>query len=225
MFEKSVKKPGQPIRFEPRWPAIIEVLFVLTLLLLLRTRVSLLPSWFPYALGGAFILPMIGVWLSKAAPLWLRIEFMTIIAISVVAELITILTIGYLIREMLFYPAELTGLELLSSSIGGWVINIMVFSLVYWQIDRGGPENRLKYGGVKPDWHFPQTDAFEKSYPDWQPRYIDYLFLSFSTATAFSAADILPMTSRAKLLMMLESSVSLITLAIVASRAINVLGG
>ena len=77
---------------------------------------------------------------------------------------------------------------------------------------------------TKPDWLFPQTGAPEDAPPDWRPTVVDYLFLGFSTATAFSPTDALPLTSRAKMLMMLESTISLATIVIVASRAINILG-
>jgi hypothetical protein len=77
----------------------------------------------------------------------------------------------------------------------------------------------------RPDWLFPQVGAPPESVPsDWSPVFVDYLFLSYSTATAFSATEVLPLTSRAKMLMMLESSISLMTIVLVASRAINILG-
>jgi hypothetical protein len=220
-----VKKSVQSICFEPRWPVILEILTVILLLVLLRARVSLMPDWLPVALGIALAVPIAGVWLSQAHPSWLRIERTSTIVLSVIVEVLTIFTIGYMIRNILIYQEGLSGHQLLASSIGAWVTNVMVFSLLYWHMDRGGPEARTNLMGIKPDWHFPQADAVEETQPEWRPTYVDYLFLSFSTATAFSAADILPLTSRAKLLMMFESSVSLITLVVVASRAINVLGG
>jgi uncharacterized membrane protein len=76
-----------------------------------------------------------------------------------------------------------------------------------------------------PDWVFPQEGLTERAPPGWRPSFVDYLFLSFSTASAFSTTDVIPMTSRAKLLMMFQSIVSLSTIAVVAARAINILGG
>ena len=75
-----------------------------------------------------------------------------------------------------------------------------------------------------PDWLFPQESAPGGVQADWRPMFVDYLFLSYSTATAFSATDVPPLTRRAKLLMMAESTISLVTMVVVASRAINVLG-
>jgi hypothetical protein len=117
-------------------------------------------------------------------------------------------------------------LSLLASSIAVWVTNVTTFSLLYWEIDRGGPEARQNNAGTMPDWLFPQTGApAEDVRPDWRPVFVDYLFLGYSTATAFSTTDVMPLTSRAKLLMMLESAISLATIVVVAARAINILGG
>jgi hypothetical protein len=123
----------------------------------------------------------------------------------------------------LVFRMEITGLALLAASIGVWVVNVLAFSLLYWQIDRGGPLARANNLRLKPDWFFPQVGVPEDVAPGWQPTYPDYLFLAYSTATAFSATDALPLTPRAKMLMMLQSTIALMTILIVASRAINIL--
>jgi uncharacterized membrane protein len=99
-------------------------------------------------------------------------------------------------------------------------MNVLTFSLLYWQIDRGGPASLAK---KRRDWLFPQEVA-EDVVPKWRATFVDYLYLGYSTATAFSSTDVSPMTSRAKLLMMLESAISLVTTVAVAARAINILG-
>ena len=214
----------KPVRIEPRWPVALAILAVLLLLTLLRSRARLFPFWMPYAIAMALLLPVAGVWFSGARTWWLRFERITMLCLSLIVEIITLATIWYLVREMVNRPTSLSGRQLLTSSIGAWVANVLAFSLVYWQIDRGGPEARKNNAGLKPDWIFPQSTAPELAPPDWRPTFVDYLFLSFSTATAFSTTDTLPLTARAKLLMMIESAVSLTTLVIVASRAINILG-
>ncbi len=215
---------AQPIRIEPRWPVVLAVLAVLLVLALLPARIRLFPSWFPYAIGIGLLVPMVGVWLSGAPARWLRVERTTTLVFAVLAEAVTLATVLYLVIEMLNRPAEFSGRQLLTSSIGAWITNVLAFSLVYWRSDRGGPEARANDAGSRPDWLFPQTGVPEEAPPDWRPTYVDYLFLAFSTAMAFSPTDALPLTSRAKMLMMLESTVSLLTLVTVAARAINVLG-
>jgi len=148
----------------------------------------------------------------------------TTIAFSALAEAVTLTTLSYLIREMMDRPADVSGRQLFTSSIAAWVTNVLAFSLVYWRIDRGGPEARANNAGAKPDWLFPQAGVPEAAPPDWRPMVVDYLFIAFVAAAAFSPADALPLTRRAKLLTMVESSVSLATLVVVASRAIGLLG-
>ena len=94
----------------------------------------------------------------------------------------------------------------------------MAFSLLYWHIDRGGPYGRASKLSVRPDWAFPQPATPEDLPPDWRPLFLDYLYLGYNTATAFSPTDAVPLTHRAKILMMIESTISLLTSVIVLSR-------
>jgi hypothetical protein len=158
-------------------------------------------------------------------------------AIVLVIALLTVLPgiirllpvwIAYIIGAVILVPMAAVNLSDARARwlrIAVWVVNVLVFSLLYWQIDRGGPEARINSWGARPDWLFPQGGAEAEIVPaGWNPAYVDYLFLAYSTSTAFSATDTLPLTSRAKLLMMLESSISLVTILVVAARAINILG-
>jgi uncharacterized membrane protein len=116
------------------------------------------------------------------------------------------------------------GRALLLDALNIWVTNVIVFSLWYWQLDRGGPSiDRSDHGGPS-EFIFPQmTLPPGTAGADTKPGYVDYLFLSFNTSTAFSPTDTMPLTRRMKLLMMLEAYVSLLTLALVAARAVNIL--
>jgi hypothetical protein len=135
----------------------------------------------------------------------------------------TLVALARLIGEMVYDSKEVSGLALLASSVAVWAQNVLSFSLLYWQLDRGGPNARANHLSRKPDWVFPQAGVPEDVRPGWQPVYVDYPFLGYSTATAFSPTDAVPLTSRAKLLMMLQSLISLVTILLVASRAINIL--
>ncbi len=220
-----MKDPTQPLRIEPRWPAALAILAVLLLLTVLPGRVRLLPVWFPFVVVIATLLPMAVVALTAARARWLRVERAITLLFVALMGLANLSILAYLVRNMVKQPGDIGGLQLLTSSIALWVTNVLAFSLLYWQMDRGGPEARANDVGTKPDWLFPQSGAPEDAPPGWRPTFVDYLFLAFSTATAFSPTDALPLTSRAKMLMMLESSISLSTLVVVASRAINILGG
>ena len=218
-----MNKPSQATRIEPRWPPALAVLGTVFLLHSLHPRLQLLPAGSPYAFAIAMLVPMAGVALSSARPSWLRVERTMTFLMFVAIEAATLVTLARLIGEMVYASNEVSGLELLASSIGVWANNVLAFSLLYWQLDRGGPHARANKLSQKPDWLFPQTGIPEDVPPGWQPAYVDYLFLAYSTATAFSPTDALPLTSRAKMLMMLQSTISLVTILIVASRAINIL--
>jgi len=164
------------------------------------------------------------VTLTPAPGRWRRIERAVTLLFVVVAASGMIANLTFLVIEMTRRSGEVSGIQLLTSSVGMWAVNVLTFSLLYWQIDRAGPEARANDASPRPDWLFPQEGAKKDVPPDWRPTFVDYLFLGYSTGTAFSAADTLPLTSRAKILMMLESAISLVTIVAVMSRAINILG-
>jgi uncharacterized membrane protein len=106
-----------------------------------------------------------------------------------------------------------------------WVTNVVVFSLWFWDVDRGGAAERAAESKIPPSFGFPEEAMPELVSDGWIPRYPDYLFLSFTNATAFSPTDTLPLRIWAKMSMMVESVISLITAILVIARAINVLPG
>jgi len=208
---------------EPRWPPALAIIAVLGLLAVLPHHVQLTPRWVPYLVVFAVLLPMIAISLTKADAFWLLVERRMIMFFAAAYIVNTTAELADMIGIITLHPPETRQISLLSSSLAVWVTNVLTFSLVYWQIDAGGPYARMTAVSAKPDWLFPQAPAPEGTAADWRPMFLDYLFLGFNTATAFSPTDAAPLTQRAKMLMMLESSISLLTLVIVAARAINVL--
>jgi hypothetical protein len=100
----------------------------------------------------------------------------------------------------------------------------VVFALWFWNIDRGGPAVReLGKSHRKPDFQFPQTTGNIPGYEDWTPGFIDYFFVSFTNATAFSPTDTMPLSQRCKLLFSVQAVASLLTVGLVAARAVNIL--
>jgi hypothetical protein len=117
-----------------------------------------------------------------------------------------------------------TGKTLLLDALNIWMTNVVVFALWFWAVDRNGPAARGISRENKSDFMFTQQmTAHGAQFKNWSPGFIDYLFLAYTTATAFSPCDTFPLTVRAKLLMMAESAISLITIVLVASRAVNIL--
>jgi hypothetical protein len=220
-----MKEQAHAPNFERRWPVALAILSVLLLLAVLPKHIRLLPVWVAYLIGVAVLTPILAVGLTAGATRWLHVERTVTLLFFAVVGVLDTGNLGYLIEEMVHRSREISGLQLLASSIALWVTNILTFSMIYWQIDRGGPEARVNREGTRPDWLFPQEGAPPEDVPQpWRASFVDYLFLSYSTATAFSTADVMPLTSRAKMLMMVESAISLATIVVVAARAINVLG-
>jgi uncharacterized membrane protein len=129
-----------------------------------------------------------------------------------------------LLTHLLLHHGEPNPRALISAGAVIWLTNVLIFALWYWEIDRGGPGRRSYDGGGTADFVFPAMgDGLPFVPVDWMPSFTDYLFLSLSTATAFSAADTTPLTRRAKILMGIQSLVSLVTLGLVLARAVNIL--
>jgi uncharacterized membrane protein len=112
---------------------------------------------------------------------------------------------------------------LLSAGAAIYLTNIIVFGIWYWELDRGGPFNRAAGTGPHPDFLFPQMGLPEISPEHWEPRFLDYLYTSFTNAMAFSPTDTMPLSRWAKSLMALQSAIALSTTALVLARAVNIL--
>ena len=148
-----------------------------------------------------------------------RFMAITMIAITSVANAGSLLIlVRYLLRG-----GKADGHELLFAAINLFLTNVIVFSLWYWEVDAGGPVRRHLEGMDKPDFLFPQYDVKSVAPPGWKPTFIDYLYVSLTNATAFSPTDTLPLTHTAKFLMGFQSLISLLTLVLVAARAVNIL--
>lgn len=211
-------------RLEPRWPVSLAIFILLILITVLPDHYRPLPSWVAFVVAAIAWLSMFASTFGRNKVRWLWIEGVVLKAIAVFLILVAGVSLVALIGDIANRPAKASGLELLTSSVAIWTCNVLAFSLLYWQLDGGGPVRRLQGKGGRADWLFVQPGTSESASPGWQPVFVDYFFLAFSTATAFSTTDTLPLTPKAKLLMMLEASISMVTLVVVASRAINVLG-
>lgn len=129
-----------------------------------------------------------------------------------------------LIRELLHSAASTGSAGALLTSGGSiYATNIIVFGLWYWDFDRGGPTSRAHAHQLYPDLMFPQMSSPGLAPARWEPRLLDYLYVSYTSATAFSPTDTMPMSRWAKSLMAAQSTIALVTLALVIARAVNVL--
>jgi len=113
--------------------------------------------------------------------------------------------------------------HLLLSAGSIWLTNVVVFALWYWELDRGGPGKRAEARKPFPDFMFPQMSDPGYASPSWHPNFFDYLYTSFTNASAFSPTDVMPLTRWAKMLMLLQSLTALLTVGLVIARAVNIL--
>jgi uncharacterized membrane protein len=212
------KTPG-----ERRWPVTLSVIAAIILQVLLPPDYTkpLPPNLLP-ALEGALL-----VGLSIANPVRIERRGKVVRAASIV--LILLITVAnaasavLLIRAILENKAGTHAGPLIATGASIWATNVIAFALWYWEFDRGGPVVRAMGTAQYPDLLFPQMVSPELAPPDWEPVFVDYLYLSFTNATAFSPTDVMPLAKWAKLTMLVQSSVSLAVGALVIARAVNIL--
>jgi hypothetical protein len=189
----------------------------------LPDRYRLVPPGFLYFVAGLMIVPMAIAAIVKGRGPWRRIERTLTFAAVGCALLINTANLIDVVGEMLFRARDVRPMPLFLTSIAIWIGNMLIFALVYWLTDRGGPDARAAGSTAYPDFDFPAMSDPSKVPPGWQPGTIDYLFLAFTTTTAFSPTEAMPLTQRAKALVIVQSSISLITIVVVAARAIGLL--
>jgi hypothetical protein len=148
-----------------------------------------------------------------------------VIALLAVVWVFNVLAVVVLVFSLVFQSAvHITGRQLLFSGGAAWLTNAIAFGLAYWELDCGGPVARaLATAPRKPDFQFPQDENAQLAREGWAPRLWDYFYVSLTNATAFSPTDAMPLTRPAKTLMAAESTLSAITVLLVAARAVNIL--
>ena len=212
---------------ENLWPARAAILANVLLYVTLPDRLIVGSKWLPPALE----LALLGA-LTVMAPIRHTTEVRIQRALSLcLLALINLANIGSLVlliyallhKSVPIDDPTLTGVPLLQSAFQIWLTNILVFSLWYWDLDRGGPVARRRTRHREPDFLFPQMTTPACTVEHWSPRFLDYLYVSFTNATAFSPTDTLPLTPWAKMLMMVQALASLLTVSLVAARAVNIL--
>jgi uncharacterized membrane protein len=213
---------GSASHGESRWPALLAVVAAIALQLILPDKLirglgnrGLIP-----ALEGALIVVLLVANPGRISKEESRLRFVgvALIALITVANAISLVELIH----ALLYGTRAGGRPLVYASVPVWLTNVIAFGLWYWELDRGGPAARQVPEHPRPDFLFPQMST-PGSAPGWAPDFFDYLYTSFTNATAFSPTDTMPLTAWSKLLMMLQSFASLVTVALVVSRAVNIL--
>jgi hypothetical protein len=184
-------------------------------------RESLGPHWLAPAIEIALLIALIAANPAHIAgrARWLRPLSISLIGLlALVAMVSTIVLIGDLVRGS---KVTESAPSLLASGALIWLGNAVIFGLLYWELDSGGPLARYRHERSYPDFAFTQQMSSEFAPPGWRPRYVDYFVLGISTSMAFSPTDVMPMTAWAKLTMTLQSVISLTVIGLVVARAVN----
>ena len=208
---------------EPRWPAVVATLAVGGLYTALPPALTLGPDWLFPTIVVALLLPTVVSYHTGKHRLNIILGF----AVDGVLTLGLIISVILLVAALPAHKEKPD--ELLISAAALWSTNILVFALWYWRLDAGGPHQRDKRAGhCDGSFLFPQMTMSEQALKeagqeDWSPNFVDYLFLAFNTSTAFSPTDVPVLDRWAKLLMMLQSLLSLLIIALLAARAVNIL--
>jgi uncharacterized membrane protein len=207
---------------ELRWPVSVVVAGMVALQLSLPQRFSPTGRWLLPLVEAALmlVLAVSNPRRISGAARWTRSLGLSLIAVASLAN-------GWsAIRLVVGLVQGTEGNDATTLLVTGgniWLTNIIVFGLWYWELDRGGPASRALGLDHHPDFLFPEMSTPELAEPDWEPQLVDYLYVAFTNATAFSPTDTLPFSRWSKVAMMLQSTISLATGALVIARAVNIL--
>jgi len=209
---------------ETRWTAAIVTAIGIGLQIAVPDRLVLLrPVWVAPVVQAAFLVALVLAnphRMNKESPL-LRMLSITLAAILSLANAwsVALLAVGITDGTL----AKTGAKSLLVTGAAIWLTNVIAFALWYWEFDRGGPVARALATHPYPDFQFPQMTAPDMAPPHWEPKFADYLYLAFTNAAAFSPTDVMPLSRWAKLLMTVQSILSIVTVALVVARAVNIL--
>lgn len=213
---------------EPFWPAQLTVLAAIALQLALPSRLTVGPSWLVPAMEAALLVGMVIVTpnqVEEEHPRRRRVA----LSLTAFVTAANVYSLGALSHFLLHHPSSgpevgaYNGRELIVSGVLIWLTNFLIFGLWYWEMDRGGPGRRAAGHDGPPDFLFPQMNDDSVLPENWRPRFLDYLYVSLTNATAFSPTDTMPLSAMSKSIMGVQSLVSLVTIGLIVSRAVNIL--
>jgi hypothetical protein len=214
-------------RREAAWVATTSSVALTLLALLSRNQgweLVELPWWIWLVLAVPGLLLSIDLWIGArgVALAGRRAPALALLGVIVAGNLVGL---GLLITALVTTRSdELGGGQLLCTAAVIWLANVIAFGVWFWDVDDGGPFERANKERETPDFQFPQDENPQLARRPWRPRIWDYLYVSLMAASAFSPTDAMPLTIKAKLLMGIESTVSLVIIVLVTARAVNVLG-
>jgi hypothetical protein len=211
-------------QWSPYWAPQALVAIAIVLDLFLPAKLTLGPSWLLPSVEGVLL---IGLVVASPHPQVRHSPLRRQVAIALIGlvSAVNLFSLGLLCHYLVSGQKQ-SGRPLIFSGIALWGTNVLLFALWYFELDRGGPVARSLREERYADFLFPQmsSEGAAHSPAGWTPRLIDYMYTSFTNATAFSPTDTMPLTPTAKWLMAIQSLAALTTVGLVVARAVNILG-
>ena len=224
MTPDAASKAKEPrVVGEARWPMAFAVVAVIAMTLLLPHTLVARPRWGVPLVEGLLLLAVIIADPGKIDLVSRRARGLSITLIALLVATTLWCTTQLIVELIRGGPATQSGGALLAAGGLVWLSNCISFGLLYWELDSGGPAVRAHGLPAHPDFAFPQQLNPELAPEHWRPRFVDYMYLGFTSATAFSPTDAMPLRAWNKLAMMVQSAISLVLLGLVIARAVNVL--
>jgi hypothetical protein len=209
-------------RSNPFWPAQATVLAALVLDLGLPNKLTIGSS--RWLLPGVEVVLLVGLVVASPRPNFKHSALRRQVAMSLIGVVSAVnLYSLIMLVHFLLRGGKAGGHALILAGLVLWWTNVLLFGLWYWELDRGGPLLRLLVPDARPDFLFPQMTEKKIAPEGWIPGLIDYLYTSFTNATAFSPTDTMPLTVIAKVLMAVQAFAALTTIGLVIARAVNIL--
>jgi len=207
---------------EARWPMASAVLAAIVLTILLPDAIRVGPRWLLPLIEGVLLVILILGDPGRISRRSRELRTVSIVLVSVLV-LATLWSTGQLIDDLVHGGPETNSAdELLAAGTAVWFSNIIAFALLYWEVDGGGAAARAHQVPDHADFAFPQQSNPRLARPNWRPLFVDYLYLAYTNATAFSPTDVMPLAPWAKLTMAVQSFISIAILGLVIARAVNV---
>jgi hypothetical protein len=212
----------------PFWEPLVVVALAIVIDILLPDKLSPLhPIWLLPVLEGALLIGLVASSMSSPHP---RVHHSMLrrrvaIGLTALVSAVNLISLGLLVHFLLqpVHHSPIDGHALILAGSALWITNVLLFGLWYWELDRGGPVARRLLEERPADFLFPQMSEPKWAPEGWNPKLVDYLYVSLTNATAFSPTDTMPLTAMAKWLMSAQAVASLVTVGLVVARAVNIL--
>jgi uncharacterized membrane protein len=223
LARRGIRAAADLGRDDPLWPGQVAIAAAILISLALPSRLSVGPDWLVPAAEAVLFAGLFVPTLLRG-PRRAKLNHEIVIAVLVLGTVTNLVSLG-LLTDYLLSGGHARSSDLTRGGGVIWATNLLLFTVWYWLLDRGGPLKpaAVERAPVAPDFLFPQMTDEKWAKPGWKPRFADYLYVSLTNQTAFSPTDTMPLLRRTKLLMGVQAVAAFITVGVILARAVNIL--